>query len=61
MNWQPISTAPFERDLELAVIDSDGEHAVTFPCRNIVGGWINAETGKELYYLLPTHWRVWKH
>ena len=22
--WQPISTAPYERDLELAVIDGDG-------------------------------------
>ena len=26
MDWKPISSAPFERDLELAVINYDGEH-----------------------------------
>jgi hypothetical protein len=26
MEWQPISTAPFGRDLELAVISPDGPH-----------------------------------
>jgi hypothetical protein len=35
--------APFDRDLELAVIDYDGPRAV-FPCRRVLGGWINAET-----------------
>jgi hypothetical protein len=29
--WQPIATAPFDRDLELAVIDASGEHALAFP------------------------------
>jgi hypothetical protein len=29
--WQPISTAPFDRDPELAVIDTDGPHSVVFP------------------------------
>jgi len=24
MDWQPIATAPFDRDLELAVIENDG-------------------------------------
>jgi hypothetical protein len=57
--WQPIATAPFDRDLELAAIDASGEHALVFPCRRIPGGWINSTTGKwiEVY---PTHWRAWK-
>ena len=58
MEWQPISTAPFDRDLELAVIDYDGAHALAFPCRRILRSWINAET-KERIDVRPTHWRGW--
>jgi hypothetical protein len=56
--WQPISEAPFGRDLELAVIDDDGPHALIFACRRIVGGWMNMET-KERLDVRPTHWREW--
>ena len=35
--WQSIPSAPFDRDLELAVIDDDGTHALVFPCRRIRG------------------------
>jgi len=31
--WQPIRIAPFDIDLELAVIDGDGPHTLVFPCR----------------------------
>jgi hypothetical protein len=58
MNWKPINTAPFGPDVELAVIDDDGEHALAFPCQRFVGGWMNAKTKKELS-VLPTHWRIW--
>jgi hypothetical protein len=58
MDWQPISTAPFDRDLELAVIDREGPHALAFPCRRILGGWINSETRKRIA-VRPTHWREW--
>ena len=37
MEWQRIATAPFDRDLELAVIGYDGVHALAFPCRRILG------------------------
>jgi hypothetical protein len=57
MDWKPIDTAPFDRDVELAVIDGSGVHALTFACRRVFGGWINAQTKKRLYYLLPSHWR----
>ncbi len=56
--WQPISTAPFDRDLELAVHDGDEYHALVFPCRWIPGDWMNAETKKWLP-IRPTHWREW--
>jgi hypothetical protein len=52
--WQPIATAPFDYDLELAVIDASGEHALAFPCRrSILDGWI-ATTGKRVE-VYPTH------
>jgi hypothetical protein len=38
MEWQPIAKAPFDRDLELAVMDYDGTHALVFPCRRILNG-----------------------
>jgi len=59
MDWQPVSTAPFDRDLELAVIDRDGMHALVFPCRRILGSWIDAETTHRID-ISPTHWREWK-
>jgi len=56
--WQPIADAPFERDLEVAVIDRDGPHALIFPCRRTLGGWISAETQGRIE-VRPTHWREW--
>ena len=60
MEWKPIDTAPFGRDLELAVIDSRGTHLVAFPCRRLTdNGWVDVETNKKVYYVRPTHWRDW--
>ena len=59
MEWKPISIAPFDRDLELSVIDYDGIHALVFPCHRILGGWVKAE-GKERTEVHPTHWRDWQ-
>jgi hypothetical protein len=60
MEWKPIITAPFDRDLEVAIIDYDGTHALAFPCRRFLRGWTNAETKKLLDHLRPTHWREWQ-
>ncbi len=53
--WRDINTAPFDRELELAVIDGEN-HAVSGFCLRHGNDWFDAET------LLPievtaTHWR----
>jgi hypothetical protein len=58
MDWQPIGTAPFDRDLELAVVDDDGLHALVFPCRRLLRGWVKAKTDVPVN-VHPTHWREW--
>jgi hypothetical protein len=58
--WKRTSCAPFDRDLELAVIDSEGPYALVFPCRRILGGWIKAE-GRQRIEIYPTHWREWQN
>jgi len=56
--WQPISTTPYDRELELAVINTVDTRALVFPCRRTAWGWINAET-KVRVDVSPTHWRPW--
>ena len=57
MEWNPINTAPFDRDVEIAVIDSEEVHAVACPCRLTPHGWVAAESKRRLYWVRPTHWR----
>ena len=54
----PIESAPFDRDLELAVIDYGGAHALVFPCRRVLHGWVRAEANHHVS-VHPTHWRHW--
>jgi hypothetical protein len=56
--WQPIDSAPFGRDLELAVIDRDGPHALAFACRRAADGWMGVQTRQQID-VRPTHWRQW--
>jgi hypothetical protein len=56
--WQAIATAPYDRDLELAVIERDRLHALVFACRRTPGGWIKV-AGRERVAIQPTHWRLW--
>jgi hypothetical protein len=46
--WSPVSNAPFDRDLKLAVIDYDGPHALVFPCRRVLGGWVDTKTNRRV-------------
>jgi hypothetical protein len=56
--WRPISTAPFDRDLELSVIENGEVYALVFPCRRTKNKWLNASTSKAVD-VDPTHWRDW--
>jgi hypothetical protein len=57
--WETISTAPYDRDLELAVIEADHVHPLIFACRRLVNGWIKVAT-RERILVSPTHWRPWQ-
>jgi hypothetical protein len=57
--WESIASAPLDGDLEIAVIDDDGQHALVFPCRRVADGWMNALT-RERLDVHPTHWRPWR-
>jgi hypothetical protein len=60
MDWKPIVSAPWERNVQIAVIDLNGEvHAQPFPCRRTFDGWLNAKTAKWID-VRPTHWRDWQ-
>lgn len=59
MQWKEITRAPSDRDLELAVIDGEGTHALVFACRRQDGVWINAQTRRPID-VSPTHWREWE-
>jgi len=57
--WMRIATAPYDRDLRLAVLDADGvAHQLVFPCRRVLGGWVKSQT-KERIHIDPTHWQEW--
>jgi hypothetical protein len=56
--WQRAASAPFERQLELAVGDGHRHHALVFPCCRVADGWIEARTGRYID-VVPTHWREW--
>jgi hypothetical protein len=57
--WQPIATAPFDRNLKVAVIDrTGGVHSLVFPCRRTEEGWLDVLMDR-LIEVRPTHWRPW--
>jgi hypothetical protein len=51
-------SAPFDRGVELAVIENDEPHVLAFPCGSVHGAWVDAKT-KKLIAVFPTHWREW--
>lgn len=61
-HWHPISTAPYNRDLELRVFEEAGagETILPFPCRHSnSGAWLNADLGIRIQ-AKPVSWRVWQ-
>ncbi len=59
--WHPISTAPFNQDLELRVVEAEKIATLKFPCRQTnTGEWINTDLGLPVK-IQPVEWRVWQH
>ena len=58
LDWQPIASAPFDRELQVSVIEKGEVYALVFPCRRTADGWIHAKTG-QLLSIQPTHWHLW--
>jgi hypothetical protein len=56
--WEEISTAPYNRDIELAVVEADHVHPLIFACRRTASGWVKAAS-RERVTVSPTHWRPW--
>ena len=48
MEWQTVNTVPRGRDVEIAVIDSEGVVAVAHPCRLTEHGWSLSTGGPKV-------------
>jgi len=59
MAWLKIETAPFNCDLEVAVINPNSTYVLEFPCRRIFGGGLVDAPSREMVEVNPTHWRLW--
>lgn len=58
--WQPVSTAPFDRALEVRLGDGLGPYPLLYPCRLVANkGWVNALSGAALT-VEPVEWRDWQ-
>jgi hypothetical protein len=54
--WREIETAPFDRELELAIIDGDVCRTGGF-CLRHKDNWLDAETLRPIE-VTATHWRL---
>lgn len=57
--WESIATAPYNRALELAVIEGGRVHPLIFACRRAPDGWVNIMSCERVA-VSPTHWRPWQ-
>jgi hypothetical protein len=58
-DWQPIATAPLDRNVQVGVTSKSGILAIFFPCRRTESGWINAVVKAPLLHE-PACWREWR-
>lgn len=59
-NWRQISTAPYNRELELRVTENGQTATLEFPClRTNEEAWINVDLGSEIK-VEPIEWRIWQ-
>jgi hypothetical protein len=55
--WNPIESAPFDKDIALQVTDGRGApYTLQWPCRRTTTGWINSRKGTPLE-VTPVRWR----
>ena len=58
--WHPVSTAPYNQDLELRVSEDGMIIKMPFPCRQTnEDEWINVDLGVPLR-IQPVEWRAWQ-
>ena len=58
--WRPVSTAPYNHDLELRVSEDGSVATMPFPCRHTnKDEWINVDLGVPLK-IQPVEWRAWR-
>ena len=58
--WHLMSTAPYNRELELLITDNGETVTLEFPClRTNEEAWINVDLGTEIK-VQPVEWRVWR-
>ena len=60
-SWHPISTAPYNQNLEVQITQAGEPFDVPFPCRLLNSGeWINSDLGLRVQ-IDPTFWRAWSY
>lgn len=60
-SWHPISTAPYNQELELRIRDNGQIVTLQFPClRTNEEAWINVDLGTQIR-IEPVEWRAWHH
>jgi hypothetical protein len=60
-SWHPISTAPYNQELELRITDNGQIVTLQFPClRTNEEAWINVDLGTQIR-IEPVEWRAWHH
>jgi hypothetical protein len=58
--WQPISIAPLNREVEVRLEDSLGRYPLFFPCKLVPDrGWMNSLLEVPLPFD-PVDWRNWE-
>jgi hypothetical protein len=59
--WHPISTAPFNQELELRIAENDQIVTLEYPClQTNEGFWINVDLGTQIR-VTAVEWRAWHH
>lgn len=59
-HWHPISTAPYNHELELRINENGEIATLEFPCLHTnEEAWINVDLGTEIK-IQPVEWRVWQ-